>query len=170
MSDVPCRVGCTRGADLEKRVEQLKARNADKQYRIEELEADYTKLLKRDTANLKKLNELQRKYEALVDALKDCRSRGRRRRPTMSDRMTDERLAEIDSDPPGCDWHSRYIHATCDELLQALKAEREYAERLQATLDRVRGLPGKWRLYSEPSWSNHDCAYALDEALKENAA
>lgn len=34
--------------------------------RIKELEADYTNLLKRDTANLQKLIELKRNYESLV--------------------------------------------------------------------------------------------------------
>ena len=60
----------------------------------------------------------------------------------MSERMTDERLAEIETQTS-----FEYLsdaEELCDELLQALKAEREYAKELKEQIVELllRGITG----------------------------
>lgn len=61
------------------RIEQLKARNADKQYRIEELEAELSEDSELHVTAADRIEELQRKYEALVEELNGCLDRWKKR-------------------------------------------------------------------------------------------
>jgi len=58
----------------------------------------------------------------------------------------------------GNDWH----HWTIGE---GRRAQADRAELLRV-IDAVEKLSDEWRLYSEPSWSNHDCANELEAILR----
>ena len=56
----------------------------------------------------------------------------------MSDRMTDERLAEIDTENRMCRAFGDTSFGTYqDELIEALKAERERIEELERALENI---------------------------------